>query len=41
MIRRFLSHDVVMMGIVMSAVHVVGHLNSNSEGLKHSSEVIG
>ncbi len=32
MIRIFLSHYVVMMGIVVSAVHVVRHLNSNSEG---------
>jgi hypothetical protein len=32
MIRIFLSHYVVMMGIVMSAVHVVRHLNRNSEG---------
>jgi hypothetical protein len=35
MIRIFLSHYVVMMGIVVPAVHVVRNLNSNSEGLKH------
>ncbi len=38
MIRIFLSHYIVMMGIVVSTVHVVRHLNSNSEGLIHCNE---